>query len=161
MWQELLDTERNAKCRKARVWCSCGTGELDHSGSTSWLLEARSKRTSHCQILLELPLWRAKCSRKGSTTILPAASMLAPLMSRLMVDAVFWFTRHSIRAGTCLRRVHLHWRQCHHRRGDIDIHHEHSTRSSIGCTSRQSAASSGDAPPPLRAHLQDLHFLRA
>ena len=170
VWQELLDTERNAKCRKARVCYSRGTGELEHLGSTSWLLEARSKRTSHCQVLLELPLWSAKYFRKGSTTILPAASMLVPLMSRLMVDAVFWFTRQtarvngglsrndSLRAGACLRRVHLHWRQCHHRRGDIDIYHEHSTRSSVGCSSRQSAASSGDAPPPLRVHPQDLHF---
>ena len=136
---------------------------LDHLGSTSWLLEARSERTSHCQILLELPLRRARYFRKGSTTILPAASMLVPLMSRLMVDAVFWFTRQtarvngglsrndSLRAGTCLRRVHLRWRQCHHRRGDIDIHHEHSTRSSVGCSSRQSAASSGGAPPPSSA----------
>ena len=35
----------------------------------------------------------------------------------------------------------MHWRQCHHRRGDIDvdeIHHEHSTRSSVGCSSHQS-----------------------
>ena len=54
MWQELLDTERNAKCRKARVWYSCGIGELEHLGSTSCSLKARSKRTSHCQILLEL-----------------------------------------------------------------------------------------------------------
>ena len=121
--------ERNAKCRKARVWYLCGTGELNHLGSTGWLVEARSKRTSHFQIFLELPVWRGKYSRKGS--ILPAASMHVPLMS--WVDAIFWLTRQtlsrndSLRAGTCLRRVHMHWRQCNHRRGDIDvdgIHHE-------------------------------------
>ena len=99
VWQELLDTERNAKCRKARVWYSCGTGDLDHLVSTGWLLEARLRRTSHCQSILELPVWRAKYSRKGSTTILPAASMLVPLMSPLMVDAIFWFTRQTARVN--------------------------------------------------------------